>query len=246
MMKKVIIPGLFLSLVFVSCTNFFTTSWGEWAARDPASLIPTVTRDNVDKLVSDAENNSDLSLEVLKGIGKSVENASGEDKTKLQNAAVTAAANAANLTNTLINNVPNIANLEKPEDVKDLVTSTLNSMNNLTPTADALTGILAQDTDAFVNSASAEDLALAAALILAGEAKKGGDAIFTDPTTATIPPESQAVVDLAEKLAVAALDKQPADGETSNLLDLLTELGFQPSSPPSPPSPPSLPSPTVP
>jgi hypothetical protein len=240
MTKKMTVLGLLLSLLFVSCTDFFTTSWASWAARDPSNLIRNVSAGNVDEYITMAENNPDLSMEVLNGIGGAIGSASGEDKTKLQNAAVTAAVNASDLTNTLMNNVAEISNLENADDVKDLIAGTLNDMNNLTPASDALTAILPDpgDTeafDAFTASASAEDLAMAAALILAGEAKKSGEEIFTDYETAAIPPESQHAVDLAEALAVAALDKQPAGGENSNLLDLLTKLGFQPTPPPPPP-----------
>jgi hypothetical protein len=224
--KKLVIPGLLLSLVFVSCTDFFTNSWAKWAARDPASLIRNVTAGNVDEYIAMAENNPDLSLEVLKGIGKSVGSASGADKTKLQNAAVTAAVNASNLTNTLMQNAPAVSDLENADEVKGLITNTLNSMNNLAPASDALIGILAQDTPGFIASASADDLATAAALILAGEAKKADNLdIFSDYQG----PGTNTSLALAEELATAALDKQSANGESSKLLDLLTELGFNPT-----------------
>jgi hypothetical protein len=233
-MKKTMVLGLLLSLVFVSCTDFFTSSWGKWAARDPSSLIRNVTASNVDEYITMAENNPDLSLEVLQRINEAMGSASEEGKIKLQNAAVTAAVNASNLTNTLMNNVTEVSNLENADDVKGLIADTLGGMDNLAPASDALTAILPDpdDTgafDAFTASASADDLALAAALILAGEAKKGGEEIFTDYENATIPPESQDAVDLAEALATAALDKQPAGGESSNLLDLLAKLGFKPT-----------------
>jgi hypothetical protein len=234
MIKKITVPGLLLSLVFVSCTDFFTPSWASWAARDPSNLIRDVSAGNVDEYITMAENNPDLSLEVLKKIGGAVESASGEDKTKLQNAAVTAAVNASNLTNTLMNNVTEISNLENADEVKGLIADTLNNMKNLAPASDALTTILPDPGDAaafgaFTDSASADDLAMAAALILAGEAKKADDLdIFSDysPGAASGTPLA-----LAEALATAALDKQPAGGESSKLLDLLTELGFQPTSP---------------
>jgi hypothetical protein len=106
------------------------------------------------------------------------------------------------------------------------------------PAADNLAAILPDPADpvafdAFVDSASADDLALAAALILAGEAKKVDNLdIFNDHGTVTIPPESQGAVDFAEALATAALDK-PSTGNSSNLLDLLGQLGFTPT--PTPP-----------
>jgi hypothetical protein len=234
MMKKIIVPELVVFLFFVSCTGFFTTSWGEWAARDPASLIPKITVSNVGELISMSENNPDLSLEVLKKIGNAAGSASGTDKTKLQNAAITAAVNASNLTTTLLANASNVSTLEDAEDVKDLITNTLNSMGNLTPASDALTGILpdpAVDSsgfDAFTDSASADDLALAAALILAGEAKKS---VNSEDFIANYTPGSpaNAPLILAEELAGKAKEKYDAGANAdSPLKDLLDKLGLVP------------------
>jgi hypothetical protein len=233
--KKIMIPGVLLSLVFVSCTDFFTSSWGTWAARDPANLIRNVSAGNVDEYITMAENNPDLSLELLKKIGGASGSASGSDKAKLQSAAVTAAINASNLTTTLMNNAADVSSLENTDDVKNLVTSTLNSMNNLTPASDALVGILEQDKAAFMASASADDMALAAVLILAGEAKKAGPDVFSDYENATIPPSSQPTIDFVEELATAALDKQQSGGgEDSELLKLLDALGFKKTTLPPP------------
>jgi hypothetical protein len=225
LIRKIIVPGFLASLVFVSCTDFFTTSWGKWAARDPASLIPNVTASNVDELISMSENNPDLSLEVLKKIGKASGSSSGGDKAKLQNAAITAAVNASNLTNVLMNNVSNVSSLKEAEDVKDLMTNTLNSMDNLTSASDTLTGILAQDT-AFTDSASADDLAMAAALILAGEAKKAGDLdVFSNHVSGSA--TTGTPVGLAEDLATKAKEKYEAgENSASPLKDLLTQLGL--------------------
>jgi hypothetical protein len=228
MMKKIIISGLLASLIFVSCTDFFTTSWGEWAARDPASLIRKVTASNVDELISMSENNPDLSLEVLKKISNAAGSASGTEKTKLQTAAVTAAVNASNLTTTLMNNVSNVSALEDADAVKALVTNTLNSMNNLAPAADNLAAVLPDPADtgafeAFVDSASADDLALAAALILAGEAKKSGN--LDDFSNYNSSNPTSGPLYLVEQLAVKAKDKYDAgDSAGSSLKDLLGAL----------------------
>jgi hypothetical protein len=227
MKTKIIVLGILLPLVFVSCTDFFTSSWGEWAARDPASLIPKVTASNVDELISMTENNPGLSLELLKKINGAVGSASGSDKARLQNAAITAAVNASDFTNVLMNNAADVSSLEDADNVKALITNTLNSMGNLTTVSDTLTGVLDQDTAAFKASASADDLAMAAALILAGEAKKTGDLDNFSNYTNGAPTGTPLA--LAEELAVAAKGKyeDPANGNTGSLLyDLLGKLNL--------------------
>jgi hypothetical protein len=228
MKVKIMVSGILVSLVFVSCTDFFTSSWGEWAARDPASLIRNVSAGNVDEYIAMAENNPGLSLELLKKIDGAVGSASGSDKTHLQNAAVTAAVNASDFTNVLMNNVPDVSTLEDADKVKELINDTLNSMGNLTSVSDTLTGVLEQDTTAFIDSASADDLAMAAALILAGEAKKTGTDIFSNYTPGS-PLNSQLA--LAEDLATAAKGKyeDPANTSASTdslLYDLLEKLNL--------------------
>jgi hypothetical protein len=220
MKTKIMVLGILASLVFVSCTDFFTSSWGEWAARDPASLIRNVSAGNVDEYLAMAENNPDLSLELLKKISGAVAGASGADKVHLQSAAVTAAVNASDFTNVLMSKTADASTLEDAEDVKKLITDALNGMGNLTPASDALTGVLAQDPAAFKASASADDLATAAILILAGEAKKAGDL----DTFSNYTPGKFA---LAEDLADAATAKyeDPANAGTDSLLyDLLKNL----------------------
>ncbi|MDR1863143.1 MAG: hypothetical protein LBQ67_04390 [Treponema sp.] len=234
MMKKMMVSGALLSLVFVSCTDFFTTSWGRWAARDPANLIPKVTAGNVQELIEMAENNPDLSLEVLKGIGKSVGGASGKDKTDLQNAAITAALNASDLTNALMNSGSNMSSMEDPAKVKDSMLNTLNGLGNLTPAADNLAAILPGPADgaafdAFAATASADDLAMAAALIMAGEAKKSGD------PNGYVSGYIRGSSPLAEALAAKAAEKYAdGSGDNSVLKDLLDELGLTPAPAPQP------------
>jgi hypothetical protein len=229
MKAKIMVSGILASLVFVSCTDFFTSSWGEWAARDPANLIRNVSAGNVDEYIEMAENNPGLSLELLKKINGAVGSASGSDKTHLQSAAVTAAVNASDFTNVLMNNVPDVSTLEDGDKVKELINDTLNSMGNLTSVSDTLTGVLEQDTTAFIDSASADDLAMAAALILAGEAKKTGTDIFSNYIPNSAPPGTSLA--LAEELAAAAMGKYEDPSNTSAstdslLYDLLGKLNL--------------------
>jgi hypothetical protein len=226
------LPWFLAALVLISCTDFFSSSWGTWAARDPSELVPPVTPGNVKELVSMAENDPDLSLEVLKGIKKAVGKAGGQDKAKLQNSAITAAVNASNMGNALLNNAADLAGMEDAEMVKDLLIDTINGLGNLTSAADNLTVILPDPSDtaafgAFVDSASADDLALAAALIMAGDAKKSGD---PDAYMSGYTPGSPATptAALAEELAAEASLKYSDPGYTGGgiLGDLLGSLGL--------------------
>jgi len=166
----------FISLC-VSCTDFFSNSWATWAARDPDRLIPTVTASNVDELIALAENNPDLSLAILKKIQKAVNSASGADLIKLQNAALQVGVNAAGLGQAVLNAAGELTNVKTDADARDMVVNALGGMKNLNASCAALPLILPDPSDteafnAFTDSASVDDLALAAALLIAGEANK--------------------------------------------------------------------------
>jgi len=177
--NRKILPFLLIFVFLGSCTEFFSTSWAPWAARDPSRLIPPVTLDNVYELIALAENDPDLSLELLLGIGEAVDNASGQDKTDLQVAAVEAAVNAAGMGQTLLGSGGEISNLDDRDSAKEAAIDAIEKMPNLEETSAALFDILppkeGPEFDAFVNTASAEDIALAAILLLSGEAKKSED-----------------------------------------------------------------------
>ena len=203
-----------VAVFFASCTDFFSTSWASWAARDPDSLVPTVTPGNVDELIALAENNPDLSLAVLKKIRDASKKASGTDKQKLQNAALEAAVNAAGLGQAVLGVAKDLGSLE--DDAKDIVIDAINGMDNLDAAASILAEILAGGFDA--STADPNDLALAAVVILAAEAKKapGGIDDYIDHFQDTpLTPVEQLAVDLA----LAAKDN--VSGPLKDLLDNL-------------------------
>jgi hypothetical protein len=233
-MKHRFIPGLLAGVMalFISCTEFFSTSLAPWAARDPDKLIPKVTVSNVGGLIEQAENDPDLSLALLKKISDAAKNASGGDKAELQNAALEAATNASGLGQAVLGRAGEIASLETPEDAQKLLTNAINDMTNLEAAASVLTGTLPDPSDApafqsFVDAASPDDLATAAALLLAGEAKKSGDIDnYIDGFDKNGSSQLSPAEELAVKMAEAAMDKYTATGAGGPLEDLLSGLNL--------------------
>jgi hypothetical protein len=222
-----------LFCLFASCTQFFSTSLAPWAARDPASLIPPVTTGNVHDLIGTAENDPDMSLALLNGINDAMAGASAGDKVKLQSAALEAAVNASSLGPALLNKVEDVSELtEDPQKAKQMVLDSLNDMKNLTAAADTLVAILPDPSnkdafDAFADTADADALAMAAAVLLAAEAKKqanSGDFLETfDPNDAATLSDSTM---LAVKLAEAAKVKIDNNEGSDMLKDVLEGLNL--------------------
>ena len=179
-----IIISLFIVMFFASCTDFFSTSWFSWAARDPDALIPKVTAGNVNEMAAMFEDDPDGSLALLKKIKDAHSSASGEDKKKLQNAALEVSVNSTGLTGALLkvaNNIGDFSNLDE-NDAKDLLQKTINSMNNLASAGALLLEILPdpddeEKWDAFIESANPNDLAMAAIVIVLGDVKANYDSI---------------------------------------------------------------------
>jgi len=180
---RIIILISIITVLAISCTDFFSSSWAPWAARDPNKLVPKVTTGNVDELILMAENNPDLSLAVLEKIGSAVKGASGKSKQKLQNAALSAATNAVGLGQAALGAANDIINIdlsnedEAAEQAKKILLDAVDNMKNLDSTTQALLEILPDpnDSEAFdewASGANADDLAMAAAILLAGEVKK--------------------------------------------------------------------------
>ena len=222
-----IFPALLAAGLFLSCTDFFSSSWAAWARRDPAALIPDVTPDNVNELIELTENDPDLSLELLKKIGEAVQGASGDDKAALQAAAVAAAANAVGLGQTIINAAGDIAKVTDVDEAIDAILDAINEMPNLDEVCDELFKLLPHDPSSeefqnFIDNASPEDIALAAILLLAGEAKKAGGDIhdYID----NFDENSSDRVKLALDLTAAIADKE--DELSDNLLEILKGLNL--------------------
>jgi hypothetical protein len=232
MKKYTPVLALALGGIFLlgSCTDFFSSSLGTWAVRDRSKTIP-VNPGDVNELVTKVENDPDMSLGVLKGINDAVKNASGADKITLQRAALEAAANAAGLSNSILNRAGELTSADNPEKAKDMMVDAINDMQNLSETSTLLGSVLPDpDADpagfqAFVDAADPNDLAVAAAVLLAAEGKKhlneSGEAMSDyvdnfDPSGAGLSPSEKLAVTLAEEAA-----KKPGDLNDSmkNLLD---------------------------
>jgi hypothetical protein len=237
--RAVLRGGLFfvpiLVCLFASCTEFFSTSLAPWAARDPSALIPSVDPGNVQDLITQAENNPDLSLALLKGIQDGLNSASEAEAASLRAAALAAAANASGLGASVLNRAGDITGaIGDPENAKQLVTDAINDMQNLQDTSDTLTAILPDpDTDpdgfnAFVDSSNANDLAMAAAVLLAAEAKKHDDDTAYmesfDPDSNSLTPSEKMTINLAK----AAADKFEQEGTDSPLKGVLDGLNLIP------------------
>jgi hypothetical protein len=207
------------ALLFFSCTDFFTTSLASWAQRDPSSLIPPVTTGNIQELIEITETNPDQSLALLKSINEA------GDNPELQAAALQVAANASGLGAAILQHADDIANIDE-DNAKDIVVDALNSLSNIVETGSVLKDILPDPTDTtawdtFVDVSSAEDLAMAAAVLLAAEAKSatGGALGYIngfDPTDASS--TNTDAEKLAVALAEAAINKPSSGGLLGDLL----------------------------
>ncbi|MDR1278429.1 MAG: hypothetical protein LBK02_06735 [Treponema sp.] len=216
-----------------SCTGFFSTSLATWAARDPESVLPPVTTGNVTDLISTSENNPDMSLAVLKKIKDAVDNASPEEASSLQAAALQAAANASNMGPTLLNKVADISSVtNSADDAKQLVIDTINDMSNLSETSNVLTAVLPEpgtpSFDVFIEKANADDLATAAAVLIAAEAKGKVDSDeYINNFDPSSPDLSSSAV-LAIELAKAATQKYENGSSGSRLKDIIVGLNLIP------------------
>jgi hypothetical protein len=215
-MKQIIYGFLFLfSLVFAAgCSNVFSTSLAPWAARDPADLIPNVDAGNVRELVELTEDDPDLSLELLKHIRNAAAGASPPDKVKLQAAGLTAVANASELGGAILRNLHGTGDLDK-DNIQGLVNSALNDAGNLLTAAAVLEDLLGNNPTAnssFVNAASTGDLAMAAAILFAAEAKQSGLSNFID----TYMPDTTSLI---YELAAAAYGKPDVSNSIKDVID---------------------------
>ncbi len=226
---------------FAACSAFFTNSLASGLARDQADLVPDVTVKNIDDLMTQAEGNSDLSLAVLDGIGDSMAGATPEEQAVLRGAAVELAVTASGVGTAVLRDSGTIletldgGDLEDPAVKSELiaqVSSSLSGLSNLQDTSTALIAVMPSpdDTvafDAFVENATADDLAMAAVVLLAAESddSEGGTEAYIDgfdSESETLSPAEE----LAVALAVKAADKNETEGGTGTLNDLLEALNL--------------------
>jgi hypothetical protein len=209
------LPILWLPL---SCSDFFTHSLAEWARRDPGSLIPDVTPGNVAELIRLSENDPDMSLEVLKGIA-------GSDKKSdpaMQAGALQAAANATDISNAMLKNISDITGGMDSETSKSVMVDAIGDMHNLEDTAAALLQILpASSNPADYNGLDPADLAVAAMVLLAAEARQSGDASsYID----TIDSSTGGTLDVIKAMAQSAEERYTGGGFLGDILDNLNLL----------------------
>jgi hypothetical protein len=187
-----------------------------------------VTTGNVDELIANSENNPDMSLAVLKKIQDALKDAGSDDTSTLQAAALGAAANASGFGPAILNKADDISKvMEDKDNAKSLVIDAINDMPNLKETSETLTTILPKpgtsEFSAFVEKANADDLATAAAVLLAAEAKGKDESYINtfDPNTA-----ATGSTKLAVELARAASKKYEDDDSPGRLKDILEGLNL--------------------
>jgi hypothetical protein len=209
----------------VSCSDFFTHSLGEWAQRDPDSLIPPVTTGNVNDLIALAENDPRLSLALLKKIASSGD----ASDPSMRAAALQAAANASGLGAAILQNAGDINDLDEDE-AREVVAKVVNGLANLETVSALLTGMLPDKTtdpagwDNFVAASDPGDLAMTAAILLAAEAKKSGNP--SDYFNTFDKTDAASTNNGTEKLAVALAGKAAENSGSDFLGDMLTGLGL--------------------
>lgn len=235
----VIVPAI---LFLFSCTNFFSTSWGAWATRDSASLIPKVTVDNVSELTQAFEDDPDASLELLRKIKDEAANLTGDELSQMQSAALEVAVNSAGLGQAIINAAGNLDTFDDPGSARDILLNAINGMSNLEETGDLLSTLLpsppsdprspdpAADAEwiAFTESATANDLAMAAVVLLLGEASKNSGGNFDDYLDNKIPSPSDpnTTREQAQAMAIVATLGTRVDQVTGPLRNILDHLNL--------------------
>ena len=240
--KKFLLISIFFvmfTVLFVSCTDFFSNSWAPWAARNPNKLIPAVNPGNVDDLVSMAENNPDLSLSLLKKIQDALDkDMSEEDKQKLRTSAVDAAVNAAGLGQAILGSIDDIGSITNADDpakaAKDLLVKALDEMKNVEEAGSVLFESLPKpDTDDFVfftENANVDQIAMAAVVLIAGEMKKVGEDDLEDYienlTNTSIDKDDYKTVELAMALAYIVVVGERSDELSDTLKNVLGGLNL--------------------
>ena|GEM_PF-5780819 len=212
-------------LLISSCTDFFSSSWFPFAARDSDKLIPAVTSKNVDDLVQQFENDPDGSLALLKKIKEAADKANEEELKKYQLAALDASVNAAGLGQAALGALNNLDKLQNVDDAYSLLQDTINNMPNLGETSSTLLDLLNSGSDDFIEDASAESLAMAAVVLILGITPTDSqDDLETFVSNLADHSGENATVDLAIKMAAAANDKKDELADNSMLKKILDQM----------------------
>lgn len=208
------------------CRQFFTTSLAPWAARDPATLIPTVTAANVGKLAQQTADNPDLAAALLDSIAQAIPGASPGDAAALQAAALGVAANASGVTTALYGtlstiDINNLQNIDQSA-LLNTVSAALAGLDNLQSVAETLADIIPYsggtlDAD-FLAAATPEDLVAAAIVLIAAEAQASGN--VQDYISNFDPNNTSGNA----AIAVALVNAAASSGGTGDLLNTFIDL----------------------
>ena len=199
-----------ITFALASCTDFFTGSLAEWAARNPQNLVPDVTAGNVLDIIAEFENNPDASLVVLQRIRDGLSSVPPWDVPVLQASSLIAAVNSASMVTAVLSSVPNIDDIDE-DNATEIIDKAISNMTNLESTSLLLYQIITSPGtpgfDTFAAFSDPDDLAFAAILLLSAEAKHAPgdlDSYVNDfPTKEKTPIEN-----LALALAEAAVNHE--------------------------------------
>ena len=236
-----LLASLVIGLAFLSCQNVFTASLAKPFARDPSSLVPKVTAGNAAKVADQVKADPDASLEVLTDLSTLVLNATGTKKTELAVLALDVSASASGVGGSLMQTLSQKentdllkdGNFDDPETKTKLyaaIDNALAGMNNLGDSASALEDILTTpgvSVDTIKETASAEQMAMAAIVLLSNNASSGGGvSTYVDTLGSTADADLSASEKLAKDLAAAAAAKYEAEGGSGPLADVLKSLNL--------------------
>jgi hypothetical protein len=185
-------------MVFISCPEVMSTSWGRWAKREPK--IPPITTGNIDSLLDATVGDPEFAEALLEAIRDEIPHKKGEEKAELQGAAITAAANGSGLDMAVITHIgalldaaASVGDDEPDKGDVDKITETFNTIfteadhKNALDLAEDLTAVLLEDTTTYDStqywedpSVTTDSLLLATVLLLIAEAEELGIRNFKD------------------------------------------------------------------
>jgi hypothetical protein len=224
-----------------SCQNFFTTSLGEVFARDPEDLVPKVTASNAEEVAETVKSDPDASLAVLESLSELVSKASTtEKKAELATLALEVSANASGVSGAFLDTFADKTDLLKDGDFENedtkaelfsVIDDALSGLDNLDDSAENLETILTSgvSVDTVKETASADQMAMAAIVLLSNNATSTGTGSVSDYVDELgdkdVAERSESET-LAIDLAEAAKAKYAAEGGTGPLADILNALNL--------------------
>ncbi|MDR2158633.1 MAG: hypothetical protein LBP23_01045 [Treponema sp.] len=176
---------LLLGVLFVSCTDVMSSSWGAWAKRDPK--IPSITSGNIQGLLKAAVGDPEFAKALLDKITASAQSASGERKKMLEGAGISAAALASGLDTLILNGAGSL--ISSGDVDANALQNTMESIfkqawgTNQTAIADELVVLLAQEDLSNPNPGilaytETDKLIISAMVLLIADSQKAGSGSF--------------------------------------------------------------------